>query len=209
MAKAGKSFLKPKTNGLQAAFDATNFKRHFYTKTDQEKFTLLKQIQGALQALYLQLDFSSKSPEQLHLNQLNSSVRNAINSANELQGMLSNLSNLKRSSKDIKFNLFLQHQKETEMLYNKLLQILFEKKSSQFDTLKLMLTQTQNNYSNSINNFYKQARTALLDESDLSVVVNFNHALFTSNKALIMSVKDLLLTPAESDALNDLTVYMS
>jgi len=201
--------IKPKTNGLQAAFDATNLKRHFYTKTDQEKFTLLKQIQGALQALYLQLDFSSKSPEQLHLNQLNSSVRNAINSANELQGMLSNLSNLKRSSKDIKFNLFLQHQKETEMLYNKLLQILFEKKSSQFDTLKLMLTQTQNNYSNSINNFYKQARTALLDESDLSVVVNFNHALFTSNKALIMSVKDLLLTPAESDALNDLTVYMS
>ncbi len=201
--------IKPKTNGLQAAFDATNLKRHFYTKTDQEKFTLLKQIQGALQALYLQLDFSSKSPEQLHLNQLNSSVRNAINSANELQGMLSNLSNLKRSSKDIKFNLFLQHQKETEMLYNKLLQILFEKKSSQFDTLKLMLTQTQNNYSNSINSFYKQARTALLDESDLSVVVNFNHALFTSNKALIMSVKDLLLTPAESDALNDLTVYMS
>lgn len=201
--------IKPKTNGLQAAFDATNLKRHFYTKTDQEKFTLLKQIQGALQALYLQLDFSSKSPEQLHLNQLNSSVRNAINSANELQGMLSNLSNLKRSSKDIKFNLFLQHQKETEMLYNKLLQILFEKKSSQFDTLKLMLTQTQNNYSNSINNFYKQARTALLDESDLSVVVNFNHALFTSNKALIMSVKDLLLTPAESDTLNDLTVYMS
>jgi len=201
--------IKPKTNGLQTAFDATNLKRHFYTKTDQEKFTLLKQIQGALQALYLQLDFSSKSPEQLHLNQLNSSVRNAINSANELQGMLSNLSNLKRSSKDIKFNLFLQHQKETEMLYNKLLQILFEKKSSQFDTLKLMLTQTQNNYSNSINNFYKQARTALLDESDLSVVVNFNHALFTSNKALIMSVKDLLLTPAESDALNDLTVYMS
>ncbi|MCC6371759.1 MAG: Na/Pi cotransporter family protein [Bacteroidia bacterium] len=201
--------IKPGDAGGNAFYDDINLKRAFYKRTDLEKFTFLKQVQGALQALYMQLVFSAKSPQQIHINQLNSSVRNAINSANELHGMLSNLSNLKRSSKDIKFNLFLQHQTETELFYQKLLQIIFKKNVSHFLQLKTMLTETQNAYSNSLNNFYKNARTALLDDSDLSIVVNFNHALFTSNRALIMAVKDLLLPPKEAEMLNDIPVYMS
>lgn len=195
--------------GSHVAYDELNVKRGFNQKTGEEKFAYLKQVQGALQAFYLQLTFKPQSAQQVHLNQLNSSVRNAISSANELHGMLSNLSNLKRSSKDIKFNLFIHHQKETGNFYNRLYKIIAQEKNSQFLNLKILLNETKNNYNNALNSFYKSARTATLDESDLTTVITFNHALFSSNKALIMSVKDLLVTPEEAELLNEIPVYLS
>ena len=65
----------------------------------------------------------------------------------------------------------------------------------------------QDNYSSSLNNFYKEAQNAPILNLDLTTALNFNRELFTSNKAMLMAVKDFLLEEKEANDFNEIPVY--
>ena len=187
-------------------FVTLNDKRKFVSKSPEEKYEFLKQLQGELQAFYLALRTKLQAEKYAQLNQLISAVRSAMHSVKSMNDIGSNITNLQQSSTDIKFNFFIHHKKETEDLYLQL-NALMEKTKPDFEKLQSIHTQIQDNYSFALNNFYKEAQNATIEGLDITTALNFNRELFTSNKAMLMAVKDFLLDEQEANDFNEIPVY--
>ncbi len=188
-------------------YKTLNEARKFSKKTAEEKYEFLKQLQGELQAFYLDLRPKSAGEQNAELNQLISSVRSCMHGVKSVKDISSNINNLKHSSKDIKFDFFMHHQKETEQLYADLNAFMSGKKSVSFDNLQAVNNTIQNNYTSALNSFYKEAQQAAIEDMDITTAINFNRELFTSNKAMLMAVKDFLLEEKEAKDFNELPVY--
>ncbi len=187
-------------------FETLNDKRKFVSKSPEEKYEFLKQLQGELQTFYLALRTKLQAEKYAQINQLISAVRSAMHSVKSMNDIGSNITNLQQSSTDIKFNFFIHHKKETEDLYLQL-NALMEKTKPDFEKLQSIHTQIQDNYSFALNNFYKEAQNAPIGGLDITTALNFNRELFTSNKAMLMAVKDFLLDEKEADDFNEIPVY--
>ena len=188
-------------------FKSINGKRRFFSKTHEEKYEFLKQLQGELQAFYLSLRTKVQDERYAQLNQLISSVRSCMHSVKSMKDVSGNITNLSRSSKDIKFNFFIHHQKGTEELYQQLNALLEQNTKVNYEELKSIFTGIQDKYSSSLNNFYKEAQNAPIEDLDITTALNLNRELFTSNKAMLMAVKDFLLKEKEADDFNEIPVY--
>ena len=188
-------------------FKSINGKRRFFSKTHEEKYEFLKQLQGELQAFYLSLRTKVQDERYGQLNQLISSVRSCMHSVKSMKDVSGNITNLSRSSKDIKFNFFIHHQKGTEELYQQLNALLEQNTKVNYEELKSIFTGIQDKYSSSLNNFYKEAQNAPIEDLDITTALNLNRELFTSNKAMLMAVKDFLLKEKEADDFNEIPVY--
>jgi phosphate:Na+ symporter len=188
-------------------FRPINEKRRFFSKSQEEKYEFLKQLQGELQAFYLSLRIKVQDERYAQLNQLISSVRSCMHSVKSMKDVAGNINNLSRSSKDIKFNFFTHHKKQTEDLYQQLNALMEQKTKPEFEKFESIFAGIQDNYSSSLNNFYKEAQNAPIEDLDITTALNFNRELFTSNKAMLMAVKDFLLEEKEAEAFNEVPVY--
>jgi phosphate:Na+ symporter len=181
----------------------------FISKTQEENYIFLKQLQGEMQAFYVALRLKLDGEPHDQLNQLISAVRSSMFSVKCMQDIESNIHNLRRSSKSIKFDFYLHHQKETEALYGQFHALLSSQETVTFQTLQTLFNTIEHNYTSSLNDFYKEAHHASLEDIDLTTVLNFNRELFTSNKAMLMALKDYLLEEQQAALFNEIPVYRS
>lgn len=188
-------------------FKAINEKRKYFSKTMEEKYEFLKQLQGELQSFYLLIRTKVKEEQNAPLSQLISAARSSMHAVKNMKGIGSNIANLRRSSTDIKFNLFTQQKGETEELYKQLNTLMEQKTKPDFEKLQSIFTTIQDNYSSALNNFYKDAQGGNIEDLDITTVINFNRELFTSHKAILISVKDFLLEEKEAQGFNEIPVY--
>lgn len=188
-------------------FKAINEKRKYFSKTMEEKYEFLKQLQGELQSFYLSLRTKVKEEQNASLSQLISAARSSMHAVKSMKGIGSNIANLRRSSTDIKFNLFTQQKGETEELYKQLNTLMEQETKPDFEKLQSIFTTIQDNYSSALNNFYKEAQDGNIEDLDITTVINFNRELFTSHKAILISVKDFLLEEKEAQGFNEIPVY--
>ncbi len=98
-------------------YKSINQHKNFFSKTKEEKYEFLKQLQGEIQAFYLKLRTKIKNEQQAELNQLISAVRSSMHSVKSVKDIGNNITNLRHSSKDIKYNFFVHHKEKTENLY--------------------------------------------------------------------------------------------
>ena len=190
-------------------FEVINLKRKFSAKTTEEKYIFLKQLQGELQVFYLELRTKIDDDQVADLNQLISAVRSSMHSVKSMTDIETNISNLKRSSKDIKYEFFLLNKKITDDLYHTLNILLTKEKNASFGKLHTVFNDIQDNYSAALNSFYKEAQISAIEDLDFTTVINFNRELFTSNKAMLMAVKDFLLEEKKALEFNDLVIYQT
>ena len=85
--------------------------------------------------------------------------------------------------------------------------MLTKEKNASFGKLHNIFDDIQNNYSSALNDFYKGAQKSSIENLDYTTVINFNRELFTSNKAMLMAVKDFLLEEKKALEFNDLVIY--
>lgn len=188
-------------------FTSLNEKRKFFSKTVDEKYEFLKQVQGELQAFYLSLRTKVRDEQSAPLNQLISAVRSSMHSVKSMKDVSSNISDLRRSATDIKFNLFTHQKAQTEELYRQLSALLNQETGARFEALQSIFAGIQENYSFTLNNFYKEAQDAPIEDLDITTALNFNRELFTSNKAMLIAVKDLVMEEKEAQDFNEIPVY--
>lgn len=188
-------------------FKTINEKRNFFSKTIEEKYEFLKQLQGEIQSFYLDLRTKLKGEKQAELNQLISAVRSSMHSVKSVKDIGTNISDLRNSSKDIKYNFFTHHKKETENLYFELNAFLIQDKKASFEELQHLFDSIQNNYSTALNNFYTEAVNAPIEKIDITTVINFNRELFTSNKAMLMALKEIILEEKQAEYFNEIPIY--
>jgi phosphate:Na+ symporter len=189
------------------AFKGSNEKNKFHLKTKVEKYDFLKQLQGELQAFYLELRPKLRAEQHSEINQLISAVRSSMHSVKSVKDIGSNINNLRHSSKEIKYNFFIHHRKETETLYLALYGFMIQEKNATFENLQVVYDSIQNNYTSALNNFYTEAQNAPIEDLDITTVINFNRELFTSNKAMLMGIKDFLLQEEQAEYFNEIPVY--
>ena len=180
---------------------------NFLSKTKVEKYEFLKQLQGELQAFYLKLRAKLQDQQQAELNQMISAVRSAMHAVKSVKDIGTNIKNLRESSKDIKYNFFMHHKKETESLYIKLHNYLGLTKKAKFEQLQELFNSIQKNYSSALNNFYTEAQNASIESIDITTVINFNRELFTSNKAMLMAIKEIDLDEKQAENFNEIPIY--
>lgn len=184
-----------------------NEKRNFFSKTEEEKYEFLKQLQGELQAFYVALRTKLEGEKQAELNQLISAVRSSMHSVKSVKDIGTNITNLRHSSKEIKYNFFIHHKKETENLYLRLNVLLFNDRKASFEELQNIFDSIQNNYSTTLNDFYTEAQQAPIENLDITTIINFNRELFTSNKAMLMAVKEMVLDEKQAEFFNEIPKY--
>jgi phosphate:Na+ symporter len=184
-----------------------NEKRNFFSKTEEEKYEFLKQLQGELQAFYVALRTKLEGEKQAELNQLISAVRSSMHSVKSVKDIGTNITNLRHSSKEIKYNFFIHHKKETENLYLQLNAFLCDQKKASFEELQKIFDSIQNNYSTALNDFYSEAQQAPIENLDITTIINFNRELFTSNKAMLMAVKEMILDEKQAEFFNEIPKY--
>ena len=184
-----------------------NEKRKYFTKTNEEKYRYLEQLQGELQSFYLEFRSQLKDEQIVKLSQLISSVRSSMYSVKCMNDVISNIGNLSRSSKNVKFDFYIKKRTLTENLYRQFYTLRNENNASCFEELTQMYSTIQNNYNESLSSFYLAAEDTGLEDLDLTIVINFNRELFTSNKAMLMAIKDLTLNEKEAETFNTIPVY--
>ena len=121
-----------------------------------------------------------------------------MHSVKSVKDIGTNISNLRNSSKDIKYKFFIHNKQETETLYRQFNALMTEEKPANFENLQHIFNTIEENYSSALNTFYTEAQDAPLEKIDITTIINFNRELFTSNKAMLMTVKDFLLKEEET-----------
>jgi phosphate:Na+ symporter len=190
-----------------SSFKLINEHKRFFKKSAEEKYLFLKQLQGELQVFYLALRSELQDSETSQLNQLISAVRSAMYAVKSLKDINRNTNELMRSSKAIKYDFFMQHKKGTEQLYSKLNKLLTAKQKPETKELLDMIDGIQTSFSSSLNDFYQNVKQQPIDGLDMTTVINFNRELFTSNKAMLIAIKDFLFDEKEAQEFNELPVY--
>ncbi len=188
-------------------FIEINDAKKFFSKTKEEKYEFVKLLQGELQLFYLELRIKLENEQLQDLTQLISSVRSAMHSVKSIKDIKSNIDNLSHSSKNIKFNLFTNRKVQTENLYKLLNGFIKTESELSYEKLQKSYNDIQDNYNKTLKDFYSEVQNAPLEDMDMTTVISFNRELFTSNKAMIMAVKDYLLNEKQGDAFNENTIY--
>lgn len=188
-------------------FVQINNDKKYMLKIVDEKYKFLKLLQGELQVFYLSLRKKLNTEQYSELNQLISVVRSCMYAVKCIKDLKNNIMDLNNSSKNIKYNLFITRKKQTEQLYQLLNTQLSSVNKNNNELLKNAFTDIQINYSKTLDTFYKDDQNTLLDDMDMTTVINFNRELFTSNKAMIMAAKDVLLNEKEAIEFNEIVAY--
>jgi phosphate:Na+ symporter len=183
-----------------------NEKRKYIGMTPEEKYDFLKQLQGQLQAFYMELRPTLAPAQYEQVNQWIAAVRNCMHAVKSMKDIGSNIHNLSQSSKDIKFNFFTKHQRETEAIYQLLYDVITHPGKNASQLLQNIHDRISNNYTKALNDFYKEALSAAIEDKDITTVINFNRELYSSNKSLVMAIQDLILDEKNAHDFNDLPV---
>ncbi len=199
--------IDPKVLQALTEFKKINEKRRFNVMTHEAQYEFLKQLQGELQVFYIKFRSSLQGDQNSRLSQLISAVRSSMHSVKSIKDIGPNIINLKSSSKNIKYDFFIHHKKETEDLYLKLNAFIIKENEVSFEKLHAIFDEIQKNYSSALNNFYTDAHQAPIQDIDMTTAINFNREIFTSNKAMLMAVKDFLLEEKQAEDFNEIIVY--
>jgi phosphate:Na+ symporter len=188
-------------------FKALNDSRRFMSKTKDDKYAFLRQFQGELQSFYLELRAKLEDEENVQLNQLVSVARSAMYAVKSINDITGDISNLSHSSKDIKYDFFVQQKNEIKVLYAKMYAVLQQKEDPSFETMQQLFNVITTSYSLALTSFYKEAQHSPIEDIDMTIALNVNRELFTANKAMLMAVKDFSLNEKEALRFNELTTY--
>lgn len=191
----------------QEEFNKINNEKKYLIKTAAEKYEFLKLVQGELQVFYISLRKKVSPQQYAELNQLVSAVRSCMYAVKCIKDLKNNISNLNNSSKDIKYNLLITRKKQIEQLYQLLTTQLVSKNKTNYKLLENAFTDIEKNYVITLETFYTNAQHTVLDNMDMTTAISFNRELFTSNKAMIMAVKDIVLDEKQALEFNELPDY--
>jgi len=181
--------------------------RKFQSQSFEKNYEFLKQLQGEMQAFYVELNPELHQKEASQLNQMISSVRSSMHAVKSMKDIRTNISNLSRSSKDVKFDFFMEYKRTIEHLYCQLGKLLNEPTKENQKEFQHIYGEILNHYTTSLNNFYKEVYSDPIDDMDLTTVINFNREIFTSNKAILIAIKDFLMSEKEANEFNKILVY--
>jgi len=164
-----------------------------------DDYTKIKQDEGKIVEYYLQIQNENLTKDEVRLlNRYIHSVHHAMVSAKGLKGIVNNIKEFENSSNDAKRNLYIfLKDREAEFYLSLYATFSSTEKVSQSVKLEEHLKKTQEIYDHFLTQLYLEIKNKSLTDLEISTLLNVNREAYNANRALIFSIKDLLL---ESDA---------
>lgn len=168
----------------------TNHRRRMEPEKMYEE---LKQLHGEIMAFY-----SGMRQQELRGNeaglaeQLAGSVRNAMYSAKCMKDISHNVEELSGSGNDFKYKWFLHTREKLGEFYHYSVSLLGEHNNEAEKKIEAGMNEIRKYYDTFLDTIYKDGARGKVNEMELSTLVNVNREIFSSCKALLLSLQDLI-----------------
>jgi phosphate:Na+ symporter len=169
--------------------------------TYSEKYDKIKHAEGEILSVFTKISEDKiEKDDFIRLNQLISSIRNAMYSAKGIKNIEHDRKELSDSIIEIKYEQYKFIQTQLREFYKNLNQLL-NSNDQLFCSKELirLMNQIQNEYEIRLNNIYKHSEKNTLEETEISTLLNVSREVYSSCKAIIFSLKDYLLTPQKAE----------
>lgn len=174
----------------------------FVVQSLSDQYRDIKQLQGDIHRYYIGIQNARLSTEQSgELDRLMSSARNAIFAAKSLQDTVRDFMQLRKSANEIKYGFYLQFQKFSGDLLQKMSELILAAEKQ--DTAKHLTEIYQMipvNNTQVLNKLYHIDSSSGLSEIEITTIINFNQELSNAFNSIVLSVRDLLLSPEQQSA---------
>lgn len=185
-------------------------RRELFRLSDAARYAFIKELQGELQLYYLKLRRASLQDDQIEsLEHWIASVRSAMHAVKCVHDISQDIENLFRSSKELKYKSYNEVRDDMKQVYDVLFSMLNETETPAFSALQELYERINHDYSSMLRQIYEGASAASIGSNDFTTIMNLNRELYSSNHAMVMSMKDLLLDSDEADRFADLAVYQA
>ena len=106
----------------------------------------------------------------------------------------------RNSINQVKFENFLSFQKQQDLYYQSVTSIFLNKlRTENFNDLHLLYQRAKQHYQAEMIESYHEAGKGTLKDIDIATVFNVNRELYSSNKAIILAVKDFLFDQSTAE----------
>lgn len=164
-----------------------------------ERYEFIKKGEGEILHYFIRMsekDLGARNFERW--NQLMTSIRNAMYSAKGLKDILHNRQDFRNSADDVKYDYYHLFKKDLKAFYQELLSIIDGAPQSP-ESLVHLFRSMQDQYQERSRKIYNEAAQKVLNETDISSLLNVNRELYSSCKAITLATRDLLYSGSEAE----------
>jgi len=160
-----------------------------------EKYSLLKEAEGEILLYYSKVSETAITKQNFeHVNQLISSLRNAMYAAKGIKDIVHNGNELSNSANQTKYDSYKLFQEKLSIFYVELIEIYdAESKTTGAEKLQTLFEKVKNEYQQLMNKTYGAASNQLIKDIDIATIFNVNREIFSSCKSMILAQKDYML----------------
>lgn len=199
-------------NTYENELNLFNEKNSFFSQpsTYKEKYDLIKQAEGEILLFYSKMAGEEITKEaHMRLNQLMASVRNAMYSAKGIKDIEQDKKDFRNSVIDVKYGQYQTVESQLSQFYEKLTVVLNSKeKSFHFEELLRLMEHIRRDYEVRMKNIYEESKGGVLEEVDISTLLNVNREVYSSSKAIVFSLKDYLLDGTRAEDFDNIPVSL-
>ena len=166
----------------------------------RNQYNQVKELEGELVEFYVEIQTQKlESEESIRLKHLMISIRHIMSSAKGIKDIAHNIEDFERSVNDYLINFLVEKRTEQEAFYKNIHQILDTKNQELlFEELANLKIRSKNNYNNFLESAYVIIRKSKFSDIEISTLFNINREIHSSNKSLLLAVKELLLNNIQS-----------
>lgn len=175
----------------------------------KEHYHRLKRLKGEMINFYGELQKQALTEdESLKLSRIITATDNALYAAKDIKDIEGDLANFRRSSNNTLTKLYELMSERSVSMIEHFVEVLYsENQKLYFEELGKLMHQIQKSYDTLLNMVYDRSNRRHLDEEEIATVLNVNRQLYSSNKAIILVLKDHLLSPEQSAQFENLPAF--
>jgi len=192
------------------AVEKLSFSKEFIAKTIMEKYEYIKHLHGNIYnyATRLQSLVTDKATNS-RVYQFLDAARNIMYAAKNIKDALPDIEMLSKSSKDQKYNSYMQTRERIADFFTKAITLVNDSSETEnFKKISSLYNGIQKSYKEMLAELHREDLQKKLDEVEFSTIVNFNREIYTCEKSIAFALKDLLLSEEEAGKFDDLPGFI-
>jgi phosphate:Na+ symporter len=173
-----------------------------------KRYDAIKQIHGGIREYYIQLSRLNDTASVTEaLDRLVRSVRNGMYASKNMKDIIHDIEQLSNSSNNTKYRFFCESRDRHFDVCIRLLAIMLQQPNG-VGEMKKIYADITGQYEATLQYLYEENIRGLLNETEISTLVNFNRELVSAEKSLFFAVKDLVFNETESTDLEHLPGFI-
>jgi phosphate:Na+ symporter len=199
-------FARPQDAILSAQLSA-----NYRQKNLNDRYIYLKHLHGELHGYTIRMHNSTirDTVNTLRLEQLMVANRNTMYACKSIKDAMPDVAQLHNSANDLKYRFYRQSAEKVDDFCKKITSILLHPKDDEiFERLSELYKSVTISYSLVLQQLYKENTHSVLNDIEISTLINFNREMYTAYKSYVFAAKDYLLDPRQAVYFDELPGFI-